>query len=219
MEEEIKISERLKARYAFRGVLLRFLEGYLIWEEWNELISTEELKELTKPLVEFEQTLEKRYKEKNFMDSEKFYNDPLIKALDKMYTNKDSILEQKRKELEALINPPEPTDPKTIEALDKLRHLKEEAEEEYVKGKTIDQFFEKALAVANSGEMTKNDFIKILYVLSNNFEPSQSYFNSDNQLVVKELSEEGKRKFEEGKAKLMEAFDKQNLLSMAIGIQ
>ena len=219
MEEEIKISERLKARYAFRGVLLRFLEGYLIWEEWNELISTEELKELTKPLVEFEQTLEKRYKEKNFMDSEKFYNDPLIKALDKMYTNKDSILEQKRKELETLINPPEPTDPKTIEALDKLRHLKEEAEEEYVKGKTIDQFFEKALAVANSGEMTKNDFIKILYVLSNNFEPSQSYFNSDNQLVVKELSEEGKRKFEEGKAKLMEAFDKQNLLSMAIGIQ
>ena len=196
MEEEIKISERLKARYAFRGVLLRFLEGYLMWDEWNELISTEELKELTKPLKDFEQTLEKRYKEKNFMDTEKFYNDPLIKALDKIYTNEDSILEQKRKELEVLANPPEPTDPKTI-----------------------DQFFEKALAVANSGEMTKNDFIKILYVLSNNFGPSHSYFNSDNQVVVRELSEEGKRKFEEGKKKLMEIFDKLNLLSMAIGVK
>lgn len=121
--------------------------------------------------------------------------------------------------VEVLANLPEPTDPKTIEALDKLRHLKEEAEEEYVKGKTIDQFFEKALAVANSGEMTKNDFIKILYVLSNNFEPSQSYFNSDNQVVIRELSEEGKRKFEEGKKKLMEVFDKQGFLSIAIGVK
>ena len=219
MEEEIKISERYKARCSFRGVLLRFLEGYLIWEEWDKLISTEELKELTKPLVEFEKTLEKRYLENKSMDTEKFYNDPLIKHFEKISGQKQEEIKKMQEDLERLIKLPPVTDQRWKQAFEKMKQIETEATEEYVKGKTIDQFFEKALEIANSGKMSKDDFIKILYVLTHHFETSSSHFNSSNKLVVQELTEEGKIKFEEGKKKLMEAFDKQGFLSMAIGVK
>lgn len=150
------------------------------------------------------------------MDTEKFYNDPLIEHFKKI---SDQRQEEIQEDLERLIKLPPVTDQRWKQAFEKMKQIETEAEEEYVNGKTMEQFFEKALEVANSGKMSKDDFMKILYVLTHHFETSSSHFNSNNELVVQELTEEGRLKYQEYKKKLMEAFDKQGFLSMAIGVK